>query len=63
MAIWKVTTTRTKDDGSEEQITRCVRADRRQQVESYLLQAFSVERVRNAEDMAALRDVEIEQTE
>lgn len=57
MPLWKVTH---QNEGGETQ-TRVVNAARRGQVESYVLQDFTIERVRRPEEMLELRDIEIEQ--
>lgn len=56
MPLWKVT--REVDDFVQ---TRIIKADRRSQVESFVLQDFTIERIKQAEDMIELRDVEVEE--
>ena len=56
MPLWKVT----ERDATIISRVRVIRSDRRSKVESLLLQAYDIERVKSAEEMVALKDVPIE---
>lgn len=60
MPLWKVVFTYPDQGDGEKEETRIVRAERRAQVESYLLQAYEIERIKDPAAMLELRDIEVE---